>query len=333
MKAATKALQIHGGAGYITEFPIERIFRDAKLTEIGEGTSEIQRMVIARDILGVARSGAHGRAERALRGAGRGGHHHAQPARTCSTRSTWRCPRSWPTRRRRRPGRRRVGGGGARGGPGVLLGHGPHGAVGGRDRRGLLPELGPRAELLSRTWTSSWSRCSTATRSAADSSSRSPATCAWPPTDAVLGLGATRHGLIPDGSILRLARLVGLGRAKELTLLNDHVTPGGGARHGARQLGGGAGGAMDAALAGIVGEGVPLLAHRHRPRQAAAARLLPPRPARDDRGGDAGPGRVHDLLGDGAGQPGLGRAARAALLSAAVRRPAPGGSAPSGSVR
>src|SRR2546425_1964002 len=53
MKAATKALQIHGGAGYITEFPIERIFRDAKLTEIGEGTSEIQRMVIARDILGL----------------------------------------------------------------------------------------------------------------------------------------------------------------------------------------------------------------------------------------------------------------------------------------
>jgi alkylation response protein AidB-like acyl-CoA dehydrogenase len=52
MKAATKALQIHGGAGYISEFPIERIFRDAKLTEIGEGTSEIQRMVIARDILG-----------------------------------------------------------------------------------------------------------------------------------------------------------------------------------------------------------------------------------------------------------------------------------------
>ena len=43
--------------------------------------------------------------------------------------------------------------------------------------------------------------------------------------DAVLGLGATRHGLIPDGSILRLARIVGLGRAKELTLLNDHVTP------------------------------------------------------------------------------------------------------------
>jgi alkylation response protein AidB-like acyl-CoA dehydrogenase len=51
MKAATKAVQIHGGAGYITEFPVERIFRDAKLTEIGEGTSEIQRMVIARELL------------------------------------------------------------------------------------------------------------------------------------------------------------------------------------------------------------------------------------------------------------------------------------------
>jgi alkylation response protein AidB-like acyl-CoA dehydrogenase len=51
MRTASRSLQIHGGAGYITEFPIERIFRDAKLTEIGEGTSEIQRMVIARDIL------------------------------------------------------------------------------------------------------------------------------------------------------------------------------------------------------------------------------------------------------------------------------------------
>jgi alkylation response protein AidB-like acyl-CoA dehydrogenase len=51
MKAATRAVQIHGGAGYITEFPVERIFRDAKLTEIGEGTSEVQRLVIAREIL------------------------------------------------------------------------------------------------------------------------------------------------------------------------------------------------------------------------------------------------------------------------------------------
>lgn len=44
-------------------------------------------------------------------------------------------------------------------------------------------------------------------------------------TEVTLGLGATRHGLIPDGSILRLARIVGLGRAKELTLLNDHIGP------------------------------------------------------------------------------------------------------------
>jgi hypothetical protein len=51
MRAATKAVQLHGGAGYITEFPVERLFRDAKLTEIGEGTSEVQRMVIAREIL------------------------------------------------------------------------------------------------------------------------------------------------------------------------------------------------------------------------------------------------------------------------------------------
>ena len=43
--------------------------------------------------------------------------------------------------------------------------------------------------------------------------------------DAVIGLGATLHGIIPDGSVLRLARVVGLGRAKELTLLNDSVTP------------------------------------------------------------------------------------------------------------
>jgi enoyl-CoA hydratase/carnithine racemase len=42
--------------------------------------------------------------------------------------------------------------------------------------------------------------------------------------DAVLGLGATRHGIMPDGAVLRLARVVGLGRAKELALLNDDVT-------------------------------------------------------------------------------------------------------------
>lgn len=47
-----EAVQIHGGYGYIREYPVERIYRDAKLAEIGEGTSEIQRMIIARDVLG-----------------------------------------------------------------------------------------------------------------------------------------------------------------------------------------------------------------------------------------------------------------------------------------
>ncbi len=51
MRTASRAVQIHGGAGYIADFPVERIFRDAKITEIVEGTSEIQRMVIAREIL------------------------------------------------------------------------------------------------------------------------------------------------------------------------------------------------------------------------------------------------------------------------------------------
>jgi alkylation response protein AidB-like acyl-CoA dehydrogenase len=48
MWVATQAIQIHGGMGYSKELPIERYFRDAKVTEIYEGTSEIQRMVIAR---------------------------------------------------------------------------------------------------------------------------------------------------------------------------------------------------------------------------------------------------------------------------------------------
>ena len=50
MRAATQAIQIHGGNGYIREYPVERYLRDAKLLEIGEGTSEIQRMVIARGL-------------------------------------------------------------------------------------------------------------------------------------------------------------------------------------------------------------------------------------------------------------------------------------------
>jgi butyryl-CoA dehydrogenase len=47
------AIQVHGGYGYVTEYHVERYLRDAKLTEIGEGTSQIQRMVIARNLLGV----------------------------------------------------------------------------------------------------------------------------------------------------------------------------------------------------------------------------------------------------------------------------------------
>lgn len=51
MRACNKAVQIHGGYGYTKEFPVERYLRDAKLCEIGEGTSEVQRMVIARELL------------------------------------------------------------------------------------------------------------------------------------------------------------------------------------------------------------------------------------------------------------------------------------------
>ncbi|HYT82143.1 MAG TPA: acyl-CoA dehydrogenase family protein [Gemmatimonadales bacterium] len=52
MRASTKAVQLHGGYGYTTEYPVERMMRDAKICEIGEGTSEIQRIVIARQLLG-----------------------------------------------------------------------------------------------------------------------------------------------------------------------------------------------------------------------------------------------------------------------------------------
>lgn len=51
MRATEEAIQIHGGYGYTREYPVERYFRDAKLMTIGEGTSEIQRLVIARQIL------------------------------------------------------------------------------------------------------------------------------------------------------------------------------------------------------------------------------------------------------------------------------------------
>ncbi len=51
-KHAAEAVQIHGGYGYTTEFPVERFYRDAKITEIYEGTSEIQQLIIARSLLG-----------------------------------------------------------------------------------------------------------------------------------------------------------------------------------------------------------------------------------------------------------------------------------------
>jgi alkylation response protein AidB-like acyl-CoA dehydrogenase len=51
-RVAYKAIQIHGGYGYSAEFPLERIYRDQRLLTIGEGTSEILRMVIARRVLG-----------------------------------------------------------------------------------------------------------------------------------------------------------------------------------------------------------------------------------------------------------------------------------------
>ncbi|MEX2582201.1 MAG: acyl-CoA dehydrogenase [Gemmatimonadota bacterium] len=51
MRTTTTAVQIHGGYGYTKEYPVERMMRDAKICEIGEGTSEIQRLVIARDLL------------------------------------------------------------------------------------------------------------------------------------------------------------------------------------------------------------------------------------------------------------------------------------------
>jgi alkylation response protein AidB-like acyl-CoA dehydrogenase len=52
-RVTNAAIQVHGGYGYVTEYPVERYLRDAKLTEIGEGTSQIQRLVIARNILGL----------------------------------------------------------------------------------------------------------------------------------------------------------------------------------------------------------------------------------------------------------------------------------------
>ncbi|MDE6113231.1 MAG: acyl-CoA dehydrogenase, partial [Bacteroidales bacterium] len=51
MSVTTKAVQLHGGYGYTREYPVERMMRDAKITEIYEGTSEVQRMVISANLL------------------------------------------------------------------------------------------------------------------------------------------------------------------------------------------------------------------------------------------------------------------------------------------
>ena len=54
VRVCDRAVQIHGGYGYVKDYPVERAYRDAKLTTIGEGTSEIQRLVIARQLIGRA---------------------------------------------------------------------------------------------------------------------------------------------------------------------------------------------------------------------------------------------------------------------------------------
>jgi alkylation response protein AidB-like acyl-CoA dehydrogenase len=51
MKTTVEAVQIHGGYGFVKEFHVERLMRDAKITQIYEGTSEVQRIVIARSVL------------------------------------------------------------------------------------------------------------------------------------------------------------------------------------------------------------------------------------------------------------------------------------------
>jgi hypothetical protein len=58
LRVVDRAVQIHGGYGYVKDYPVERAYRDAKLTTIGEGTSEIQRLVIARHLIGQAREHA-----------------------------------------------------------------------------------------------------------------------------------------------------------------------------------------------------------------------------------------------------------------------------------
>jgi alkylation response protein AidB-like acyl-CoA dehydrogenase len=59
MKVATDAVQVHGGYGFIKEYQVERYFRDAKITQIYEGTNQVQRLVIARSLIKEAMSLDH----------------------------------------------------------------------------------------------------------------------------------------------------------------------------------------------------------------------------------------------------------------------------------
>jgi acyl-CoA dehydrogenase len=50
-RVADKAVQIHGGAGYISDYPVERLYRDVRLFRLYEGTTQIQQMIIARNMI------------------------------------------------------------------------------------------------------------------------------------------------------------------------------------------------------------------------------------------------------------------------------------------
>jgi len=54
LRIAEDALQIHGGYGYTTEFPVERYYRDIRYFTIAEGTNEMQKLIIGRDVLGIS---------------------------------------------------------------------------------------------------------------------------------------------------------------------------------------------------------------------------------------------------------------------------------------
>ena len=53
MDCANKAIQVHGGSGYVDDYPVERYLRDARVTTLYEGTSQIQKLIIARSVTGI----------------------------------------------------------------------------------------------------------------------------------------------------------------------------------------------------------------------------------------------------------------------------------------